>query len=370
MGTKLKPDQANTIVIRSLSTTKGILRFEGTDKAAYWRRFAMLLTLSVVIATMGLLRNSGAVVIAAMLVAPLMTPILGVAAAMVMGWLKRAVALALTVCLAACACVLMAWFMVYVADVPRGILIPDQVLARTDPGTEDLIVALAAGVAGAYVQIKKSELSLLPGAAIGVSLVPPLSAAGILLYFGEPAEAYEAGLLFATNLGAIILSACAVYLVYAARSVVFSKGKRKLNFTASVFVALAFLVVVVLQLGKSTYNRYLETRTEAQVAEAIREWADPISVEIIRIDVNAQRKQTEVWLIVDLPVEAQFKVSSIAALLPERLRETSLVDVLQEELGPGYLAIIRYQTRIGAQVILGTDNVQQAPDVTDVTEDE
>lgn len=289
----------------------------------------MLLTLSVVIATMGLLRNSGAVVIAAMLVAPLMTPILGVAAAMVMGWLKRAVALALTVCLAACACVLMAWFMVYVADVPRGILIPDQVLARTDPGTEDLIVALAAGVAGAYVQIKKSELSLLPGAAIGVSLVPPLSAAGILLYFGEPAEAYEAGLLFATNLGAIILSACAVYLVYAARSVVFSKGKRKLNFTASVFVALAFLVVVVLQLGKSTYNRYLETRTEAQ-----------------------------------------FKVSSIAALLPERLRETSLVDVLQEELGPGYLAIIRYQTRIGAQVILGTDNVQQAPDVTDVTEDE
>ena len=146
---------------------------------------------------------------------------------------------------------MMAWLLVYIADVPRGILIPDQVLARTDPGTEDLIVALAAGVAGAYVQINKSELSLLPGAAIGVSLVPPLSASGILLYFDEPAEAYEAGLLFATNLGAIILSACAVYLVYAARSVVFSKGKRKLNFTASVFVAIAFLVVVVLQLGKS-----------------------------------------------------------------------------------------------------------------------
>ena len=79
------------MVVRKLSTTRGILLFEGADKAAYWRRFAMLLTLSVVIATMGLLRNSGAVVIAAMLVAPLMTPILGVAAAMVMGWLKRAV---------------------------------------------------------------------------------------------------------------------------------------------------------------------------------------------------------------------------------------------------------------------------------------
>ncbi|WP_170763756.1 DUF389 domain-containing protein [Ruegeria lacuscaerulensis] len=354
---------------RKFSTTRDILRFEGKDKAAYWRRFAMLLTLSVVIATMGMLRNSGAVVIAAMLVAPLMTPILGVAAAMVMGWLARAFNLALIVCFAAVLCVLMAWFLVYVADVPRGVLIPDQVLARTDPGTEDLIVALAAGVAGAYVQINRSELGLLPGAAIGVSLVPPLSASGILLYFGEPAEAYEAGLLFATNLGAIILSACAVYIVYAARSVVFGKGRRKLNFTASVVVTLAFLPLVVVQLGKSTYNRYLETRTEAQLAQAIRDWADPVSVEIIRVDVNAKRKHADLWLIVDLSIEAAYKVSSIVGLLPENLRETPLIDVLQEELGPGYLVVVRFQNRIGAQIILGTENVQQAPDVEEVTEE-
>ncbi len=329
----------------------------------------MLLTLSVIIATMGMLRNSGAVVIAAMLVAPLMTPILGIAAAMVMGWLKRALFLALTVCTAAFLSVLLAWFLVYVADVPRGILIPDQVLARTDPGTEDLIVALAAGVAAAYVQINRSEASLLPGAAIGVSLVPPLSASGVLLYFGEPADAYEAGLLFATNLGAIILSACAVYIVYAARSVMFSKGKRKLSFTASVFVTLAFLAVVVLQLGKSTYNRYLETRTEARVAQAIRDWADPVSVEIIRIDVSAKRKHADLWLIVDLPIEAAFKVSSIAGLLPDSLRETPLVDVLEDELGPGYLIVVRFQNRIGAQLILGTENVQQAPDVDKLSEE-
>lgn len=83
----------------------------------------------------------------------------------------------------------MAWILVYLADVPCGNLIPDQVLARTDPGAEDLIVALATGVAGAYVQINKAGLSLLPGATIGVSLAPPLSASGILLYFGEPADA-------------------------------------------------------------------------------------------------------------------------------------------------------------------------------------
>ncbi|WP_170788167.1 DUF389 domain-containing protein [Ruegeria lacuscaerulensis] len=354
---------------RKFSTTRDILRFEGHDRAAYWRRFAMLLTLSVVIATMGMLRDSGAVVIAAMLVAPLMTPILGIAASMVMGWLGRAFKLALIVSGAAVICVFLAWFLVYIADVPRGILIPDQVLARTDPGTEDLIVALAAGVAGAYVQINRSEVSLLPGAAIGVSLVPPLSASGVLMYFEEAAEAYEAGLLFATNLGAIILSACAVYIVYAARSVVFSKGRRKLNFTASVVVTLAFLTFVVIQLGKSTYNRYLETRTEAQLAQTIRDWADPVSVEIVRVDVNAQRKQADIWLIVDLPIEAAFKVSSIAGLLPESLREKPLVDVLRNELGPGYLVVVRFQNRIGAQIILGTENVQLAPDVEEISED-
>lgn len=133
---------------------------------------------------------------------------------------------------------------------------------------------------------------------------------------------------------------------------------------------MAFLALVVVPLGKSTHNRYLETRTEAEVAQALRDWADPVSIEIIRIDVNAKRKRAEVWVIVDLPPEAQFKVSSVAGLLPESLRETSLVDVLEDELGPGYLAVIRYQTRIGAQVIRGTETVQQALDVKKLNDEE
>ena len=43
--------------ISQFSTTKEILRFEGANKAAYWRKFALLLSLAVIIATMGLLRN-------------------------------------------------------------------------------------------------------------------------------------------------------------------------------------------------------------------------------------------------------------------------------------------------------------------------
>ena len=72
---------------------RSALRFEGASRRDYWRRFSALLALSVIIATMGLTRDSGAVVIAAMLIAPLMTPILGIAAAMMLGWTQRALRL-------------------------------------------------------------------------------------------------------------------------------------------------------------------------------------------------------------------------------------------------------------------------------------
>lgn len=274
---------------KSYATTRDILRFEGTDRAAYWKRFAMLLSLSVVAATMGLVRNSGPVVIAAMLIAPLMTPILGIAASMVIGRNRRVLSLLGVVFLAACLSVGLAWLIVYIADVPKGIVVPEQIMARTDPGTEDLIIALVAGVAGAYVQINRAEVSLLPGAAIGVSLVPPLSAAGVLLYFGSHAEAYEAVLLFSTNLAAIILSACAVYIVSGGMSVVLTKGKRRKQFTMSFVATVVVLALIAMQLVSATYDRYSETRAESKLSQAIQDWSGSESVEIVRLDVNGEK---------------------------------------------------------------------------------
>lgn len=353
---------------KNYATTRSILRFEGADRKAYWRRFSMLLGLSVVIATMGLVRNSGAVVIAAMLIAPLMTPILGISASMVVGRNLRVLKLLGIVVLAALASTGLAWVIVYVADVPKGVLIPDQIIARTDPGTEDLIVALAAGVAGAYVQINREEVSLLPGAAIGVSLVPPLSAAGVLLYFGNYADAYEAGLLFCTNLAAIVLSACAVYIFYGARSVLLTKGKRRVHFTISFVATVGVLGLICVQLVTSTYSRYLETRSETELTQVILEWAGPVSVEVLRVDVNSARKRADIWVIVDLPYDAQHKVGSISDLLPERLKRGGLVDRMREVLGPEYAVAFRYQTRLAGLVYLRFEVITDAPNTAETTD--
>ncbi|MEP1200769.1 DUF389 domain-containing protein [Tateyamaria sp.] len=349
------------MTVKKFSTTKDILKFEGSDARSYWKRFSMLLALSVIIATMGLLRNSSAVVIAAMLVAPLMAPILGIAGALVVGKVQRAGYLLLVVTISSSVCVLLAWFLVYMSDVPKGTLIQEQVLARTDPGIEDLIIALAAGVTGAYVQIQKSEISLLPGAAIGVSLVPPLTASGILLYFAEYAYAYEAALLFVTNLGAIILSACGVYLASGSLAAVLTKGKRRTGFSIGVTVTVVAVSLISYQLVRSTYDRYLETQTEADLVNALQAWAYPTSLEIIRADVNVKNSTADLWLIVDLSLDVDDRIATISDLLPQHLKDGQIKKVLKEILGPDYNVTVRYQTRLAGALELATDKVAPAP---------
>ncbi|TYC63485.1 DUF389 domain-containing protein [Rhodobacterales bacterium] len=344
-----------------LSTAKEILRFEGVNKIAYWRKFALLLGLAVTIATMGLLRNSGAVVIAAMLIAPLMTPILGITSSLVMGWVGRASMLIVIVWLAAGTSVMLAWLIVWIADVPSAILLPEEVLSRSNPGAEDLVVALAAGIAGAYVQVKKTEISLLPGAAIGVSLVPPLAAAGILFYFAEYARAFEASFLFATNFGAIILSAALVYVALSPAGTLFKKTERRLKFTLGMGVTLAFLFFVVVHLFAATYYRYLETRMESTLAYRIKEWAADVPVEILRVDVHAVRKVAEVWVLVDLPSDSQYKVASLSDLLPSHLKQKPFRHLALDVLGKDYEIIVRYQTRIAWLLHLDTQTIDVAP---------
>jgi uncharacterized hydrophobic protein (TIGR00271 family) len=356
------------MALQSYSTARDILRFEGTDRSAYWKRFSMLMGLSVVISTMGLVRDSGAVVIAAMLIAPLMAPILGIAASMVAGRSRRVLLLLGAVLLAAVASVGLAWVIVYIADVPKGIIAPEQIMSRTDPGTEDLIVALAAGIAGAYVQIHRSEVSLLPGAAIGVSLVPPLSAVGVLLYFQDYPAAYEAALLFGTNLAAITLSACAVYIFSGARSAVFKRGRRITHFTISFVFTVIVSVLILAQLAAATYSRYTETRAEAELAREIQEWSRDVSVEIIRVDVNEARRTADIWVIVDLPLEASEELAATDDLLPKHLKSGGLVDRLRAVLGPEYAVAFRYQSRFAGLVILRTEYVIEAPKPEDTTD--
>ncbi len=179
--------------------------------AAIWR-FVVLMFLSSLIAAVGLLQNSVAVIIGAMMIAPLMTPIMGIAACLVMGWGQRLVQMLALVLVSAAAVVAVGWGLSTVLP-PTGVGLPSEVVARSSPDIRDLLVALGAGAAGAFATVQKKVSAALPGVAVAVAVVPPLAAAGVLLGRGQPELARGAALLFLTNLVGIVLLATVVFLL-------------------------------------------------------------------------------------------------------------------------------------------------------------
>lgn len=182
--------------------------------------FFMMLGLSTVIATNGLISSSAATVIGAMIIAPLMQPIgaMGFGLAATQRWLL----LQATVTLVAGALFTVA--IAYAATLIVGVqTVGWEIVGRTAPTVLDLVVAIAAGTAAAFAATRESVSSALPGVAIAVALVPPLCVVGIGLALGEAAIpelglvldrriSVGAFLLFLANLAGIIFSGALVYV--------------------------------------------------------------------------------------------------------------------------------------------------------------
>jgi len=172
--------------------------------------FYILVVLSTIIAAYGLVANSTAVVIGAMIVAPLMTPIIGIALSLVSNdsQLFRHAVIAEVV---GVICSVGLGFLV--GKFTYGVELSPEILARTQPLPYDILVAIAAGLAGAYSLVNPRINAALAGVAIAVSLVPPLAASGICLAL----ERYDLGLgaflLFFANFLAIQLASVFIFIL-------------------------------------------------------------------------------------------------------------------------------------------------------------
>jgi uncharacterized hydrophobic protein (TIGR00271 family) len=168
--------------------------------------FVALISLSTLIAALGLVRNSGAVVIGAMLVAPLMTPLVAIGFSLIQGNEKlikisiKSVLLGFTVALGIGVIV---GLLLHVFA--PGLPITGQMYDRGSPNLLDLIVALASGIAGAYAMGRPNLISAIPGVAIAAALVPPIATSGLSLAMGDLTLAGGSLLLFGTNIVAIVL---------------------------------------------------------------------------------------------------------------------------------------------------------------------
>jgi uncharacterized hydrophobic protein (TIGR00271 family) len=209
--------------------------------------YKVLMVLSVLLAIAGLYANSAPVIIGAMILAPLMAPIVSLAMglartdATLIGASLRTLAVGVGLGLA-CALVV-AWIMPL--ETPTM-----EMKSRMSPSLLDLMVAIVSGIAGAYASAKEEVAKSLAGVAIAVALVPPLTVAGIALGWGEWAMAGGALLLLVTNLAGIAAAGSVTFLVMG-----FAPFKR-----AKAGLGISLLIVLVISAPLSLSFSHLVAR--------------------------------------------------------------------------------------------------------------
>lgn len=180
-----------------------------------WRQyssFGLRLLLATIIATCGIAADSTAAVIGAMLVAPLMSPMIGTALACTEGVPRAALRTFAITVLGMAAVVATSAAIAAIIPVRIDMGTNTQVLSRISPRLVDLIIAIAAGAVAALSQMRRDISDVVPGIALSASIVPPLCVAGAGLYEGAFGAAAGAFLLFCTNYIAVQIS-CGVIFV-------------------------------------------------------------------------------------------------------------------------------------------------------------
>lgn len=227
--------------------------------------FFVLVATSAIIAAFGLLLNSPAVIIGAMLVAPLMTPIFSLSVALIRGrttLLRRALR---TEAYGVGLAILLALFIGLLAPEPD---LTHEILSRTQPTLFDLAVALAAGLAGAFALVREEISPALPGVAIAVALLPPLGVVGLGLSMRRLDVAGGALVLFLANFVAIHLVSAGVFYLSGLATHTVERNPRVLlkNFGAAVVL----LVVMTVFLG-AQLSTLVHRARDARLARSLLE---------------------------------------------------------------------------------------------------
>jgi uncharacterized hydrophobic protein (TIGR00271 family) len=308
----------------------------GVPSRQIFTRFVSLMMLSTAIAVLGILADSTAVVIGAMLVAPLMFPVLGGAAAVVMGWPRRVASRAALVAAGSLMAMLLAAVISLI--IPGGMApLPAELMARTSPNLLDLGIALAAGAAGAYGQVRRHAAEALTGVAVAVALVPPLAVVGITLQLTEWQLALGAFLLFLANIVGIVIAAAATFIAAG-----FVPGRNPLKSHPQIVRAISWaaiatiIVVIPLQFGRGNVLPVSDPTDEvtAIVEEYVREHGP--ATEVVDVEVSIDDALT----IVDIVI-----ASSLA---------TPLADPLARELSD------RLATPVRLRVLVVSSETQRA----------
>lgn len=251
----------------------------------------VFLVLSVgasLIATLGLLANSAAVVIGAMVVAPWITPLRAAAFAILLGEVRLLGRSLRTLLVGVSTTTLLSLILGLVAGLPK---FGAEVLTRTEPNLLDLGIALVAGGLATYAKLRSDAVSSVAGTAIAVALVPPVCVMGLLLSHQRWSEASGAGLLFTTNLLGILTGGL---MLMAWKDQQFRHVLRRSHLSAASFLLTGLLLIPLGSSFVSLLGQARKDNTRDIVQRTIQRFltketltfGDPESVDVERVDID------------------------------------------------------------------------------------
>jgi uncharacterized hydrophobic protein (TIGR00271 family) len=298
--------------------------------------YFLTLTLANLIALSGLITNSAPVIIGAMLISPLMGPILSFGFAFVTGdrmiWRrsvkKIAVSVALTIAVAALA-----------SGLSPLKEITQEIVSRTRPNLYDLIIAFLAGSAGAAALCTKHNyLTIVPGVAIATAVIPPLSVAGFGAGTGNFNILAGGFFLFFTNFVAITIATAVVFALYGFRprmatDLDASKLKKRIAYLATVFVVISIPLVYTLHVSIS------EIQTRRDLARHLRDAFDrEKQSRLSTFDFVKKKKAIDVNAIINtIDYLSDAEVAGAERNISEALGRKVRLNVEQVKVQPGGL---------------------------------
>lgn len=280
--------------------------------------YYVLLSISELIAAFALIIGSDATLIGANVVAPLMTPIIGISLGLMRGDLR----LLRTALIAEFGGALLAVVLVYLLGLMPfwGDPTP-SLLAQTNPTLIDLLVAALAGFAGVLAMIDERVSPALPGVAIATALNPPVAAIGLCLAFGAYQGAWGAFLLFFANVLAILAVAAVLFLIagFVTWAEIGSFGGLARRFAP----AAIGLVLVTALLTKYLVGMVSNIHTRRAITAVLdRELAHEPSTALSNVDFSRDKDGVDVLAEVRTPhVPVPGRVNEIQDALASRLGE-------------------------------------------------
>ncbi|NSW51658.1 MAG: DUF389 domain-containing protein [Anaerolineae bacterium] len=329
------------------------LQKEITEASSPGFEFYVFVLLSGTIATLGLLTDSSPVIIGAMLLAPLMSPIIGIGMSTVLGngallkssffALIRGAMLAML--LAACITLLNSIMPFLAMNEMTG-----EILARTRPSPIDLVIALAGGLGGAYALSKPNLSAALPGVAISTALMPPLCTAGIGLATGRLDVTGGAFLLFITNASAIAFAAGLVFFIlgFSPETIHSNVRNHGAKIPGTMVLSAVMVIGLLLPLTLFALSSIKETSREKIVSDVI---ASEIGTREGTQIVSTVFGRRDNMVTIDLTVRTEGQISryTVNAL------KQSIEEMLGEpvELVISQIAIVRLTPEITLEAISG-----------------